>query len=356
MRGRQRRFVIGAVGAWIAARVASLWSWGGLTLGLGVAAGVAVIGGGLLTWPRQQPAYVFVPERVGRAPSHRRAPTEPPMMRGELVAGTPWTDVRRAPELLSMAVDHIYGGTMQAMMRHATYAASATPSEPDAIPFVPVRPPAPKRSRWTLSAYLFARPGEGASLASGGALGGSQAAARITYQLNGDGPVRTAAVARFYTPLHVKGAEAALGFDWHPLSRVPLRLSVERRIALDDAGCNAWSAYAAGGFYTEVLRRALVADGYAQAGVVGAHRGDLFVDGALRAGHRIALGKSALTIGGGLWGAAQPGVSRLDAGPRAALVLPVATHSISAALEGRFRIAGRASPGSGVALTLGVDF
>lgn len=212
-------------------------------------------------------------------------------------------------------------------------------------------------SRWGGEAALFVRPGSGsAALAAGGQLGGSQAYARLTYRLNADGPVRFAVAARAYRPLTGKGGEVAAGLDWHPLPAIPLRLSIERRVALDSQGRNAWSAYAAGGFYAGHLPLGAEADGYAQAGVVGVARRDAFVDGALRAGRGIDAGPDRLVLGAGMWGAAQPGVSRLDIGPRASLTVAVANRSIVLALEDRMRIAGRARPGSGVAFTLAGAF
>jgi len=97
-------------------------------------------------------------------------------------------------------------------------------------------------------------------------------------------------------------------------------------------------------------------DGYAQAGVVGAHRQDLFADGALRIARRIEVGRSALLAGAGLWGAAQPGAARLDVGPHLALRVPAGATTVSVAVDGRLRVAGDARPGSGAALTLSTDF
>ncbi len=209
-------------------------------------------------------------------------------------------------------------------------------------------------SRWSGSIYLFRRDKDGTpALATGGQLGGSQAGARLAYSLN----PQFAVAARLSTPLDDhRGAEAAVGVDWHPVPGKPLRLSVERRVDVGGAGRNAWSAYAAGGFWRQI-RPGFVVDGYGQGGIVGARRGDLFADGALRAGHRREIGGGgSLIVGGGVWGAAQPGVARLDIGPRAALGLPVAGTTVTAAAEWRIRAAGDASPRSGLALTLSSDF
>lgn len=180
----------------------------------------------------------------------------------------------------------------------------------------------PRQSRWSGSAWLYARPDGGRSgFAAGGQLGGSQAGARIAWRLTGRDEGSLAMAARISTPLaDARGAEAAVGLDWRPLAKVPFRLSVERRIALGQEGRDAWSAYAAGGFWRGNLPAGLEVDGYGQAGVVGARSRDLFADGAVRAGRAIRLaGDKRLVLGAGVWGAAQPGLGRLDIGPRAAL-------------------------------------
>lgn len=210
-------------------------------------------------------------------------------------------------------------------------------------------------SRWAGQAYLYARGGGRDGLASGGQLGGGQIGLRVARSLT-DGPVRLAAAARLSAPLEDKGAEAALGVDWLPLPGSSARISIERRIALDRAGRDAWSAYAAGGFWRALGDRVAV-DGYAQAGFVGARRRDGFVDGAIRVVRHAPIGPDvALHWGAGLWGGAQPGVARIDAGPRVAIVAPVAGRTLSAAVEARLRVAGDAAPGSGVALTLATNF
>ncbi len=242
-------------------------------------------------------------------------------------------------------------------------AKSPIPSAPEAAPVVgglapALQPPPPARpGRWHGSAWLYAR-GNG-TLADPGTpqLGGSQAGARLAWRLFPDGfPI--SAAGRLYAPLQsLRGAEAALGFDLQPLPAAALRISAERRIALGRDGRNAWSAYAAGGAYSDRIPLGLEGDVYVQAGIVGARRRDLFADGALRLGRRLPLGQSrAVLLGAGLWGAAQPGVSRLDIGPRAALILPAGRATVSLAAEYRILIAGKARPGSGLALTLATDF
>lgn len=344
LKGRQGRFLGATIGGWIAVRAWLLWPAARAAIG---AAMMPAASPGRLAAPHLQEQPALVPARsMGRdatQPVHARAADVLTTRSGELAGG-------RQPMPLPTAVDGAAAMPERVLMEAAS--ADRAPSAP------PATIPPPRLGRAIEGeAYLFLRPGSGrATLAPGGSLGGSQVAARVAVALNRTGPVRTAIAARFYAPLEAKGAEAAVGLDWHPLAGVPLRVSVERRIGLDRAGRDAWSAYAAGGFYAGHLPLGIEADGYAQAGVVGIRAGDLFADGALRAGHRVALGTATAVIGAGAWGAAQPGAARLDVGPRIAVSLPVDRHRLSLAVEDRLRIAGHAAPCSGAALTLAADF
>ena len=332
----------------------ALWWLGTTGAGLGIAGGVALMQA-LMPPSAYSPRIPgFVPSRTSR-PSPEVVPT-PVVARTISVAGAPppvWAVPGRASHLVRMAVGGLYGGAVSGLLRRAVYNPPAR-SYGEAAPFL-AQPPQPRAiSRWSGSATAFVRPGSGAaSLAGGGQLGGSQVALRLAYRLNAGTTTRTAAVVRVYAPLGQQGAEAAAGLDWYPLAGVPLRFSIERRVALDRYGRDAWSAYAAGGFYRE--HGSVAIDGYAQAGVVGVRARDLFVDGAVRAGRKLPLGPVTAIVGAGAWGAAQPGAQRLDIGPRIAVTVPIADHSLSVALDGRMRVAGHARPGSGAALTLGFD-
>lgn len=227
------------------------------------------------------------------------------------------------------------------------------PFPPSDLPVAPVDVAPAEGSRWSGSLYLFARGGGGEGLAAGGQLGGGQVGGRIAWRANRD----LGLAARLYAPTDsLRAAEGAIGIDLHPLPDRAIRLSIERRIDLGGEGRNAWSAYAAGGFW-RALGAGMEADGYAQAGIVGIHARDLFADGAVRIAHRRDIAPDvALRLGAGAWGGAQPGANRLDIGPRAAISLPIAGAMVTGALEGRFRVAGDATPGSGVAFTLATDF
>jgi hypothetical protein len=181
-------------------------------------------------------------------------------------------------------------------------------------------------------------------------LGGSQAGARATYRVAGrETPL--ALSLRVSSPLErPRGAEAAAGLDWQPLSRLPVHFLVERRQKLGREGRSAFGATVYGGGETKL--GPLRIDGYGQVGVVGLKRRDLFADGAVRAG--LPLGR--FRLGAGAWAAAQPHISRVDMGPHAELRFPVRGAGASLSADWRFRVAGNARPGSGPALTLAADF
>lgn len=216
--------------------------------------------------------------------------------------------------------------------------------------------------RWSASVWTFWRSqGGGKSLGSGGQLGGSQAGARVERALGRIGHGRglpVSAYARVTAALRGPLApEAALGVAVRPLSgRAPLILGVERRIALDrSGGRDAFALVAAGGLNPTRVIGAISAEGYAQAGVVGLSRRDPFVDGRLSV--TAPLGRGGTTRAGvSLSGGAQPGAARLDFGPAIETRLSLGRVRPRLTVEWRQRIAGKARPGSGVAVTLADDF
>jgi hypothetical protein len=215
---------------------------------------------------------------------------------------------------------------------------------------VPDQAGAPRR--WSGSAWLLARRDGGAALAPGGTLGDSQAGARLLYRLNDDAARPLVLSVRAYLPLRsTTGAEAAAGIDWRPVRGVPIHVLAERRQRLGRGGRSAFALSAYGGG-SAVFGRAWRIDGYAQAGIVGTRSRAAYVDGSMRLSR--ALGP--VEIGGGVWGAAQPGASRLDVGPQLAVPIMVGHAALRVSAEYRFRVAGDARPASGPAITLGVDF
>jgi hypothetical protein len=214
-------------------------------------------------------------------------------------------------------------------------------------------------ARLTASGWALWRPDAGAASLSDGQLGGSQAGMRIAYPIASLGAGGQLKInARVSAPLGRRlGKEGAFGVALlRPLS-VPVELIVERRVALDNGGRNAFAAIAAGGVDALQVAGPWTLNGYLQAGVVGARKRDAFADGG--ASLRRPVGRAAgmpFDVGIGVWGAAQPGLRRLDVGPEAALRLHGSPVPLRVAAQWRFRMAGNARPASGPAIVVSSDF
>lgn len=186
------------------------------------------------------------------------------------------------------------------------------------------------------------------SLASGGQLGASQAGARLIYNLDR----RLALTARLSSEVGRRGGEAAAGIRVRPLVSLPVWVTAERRQAIGKygGGRDAFALFVEGGLYERPLPWRFSLDSYLQAGVVGFNSRDLFVDGGLWVTRPVYRNFSA---GFGVWGGAQPGLYRVDAGPRISMRV---RNNLRLHLDWRQRLAGNARPGSGPALTLSGDF
>lgn len=186
------------------------------------------------------------------------------------------------------------------------------------------------------------------SLASGGTLGGSQAGARLFYYVTPD----VAAVLRSSSEVNRRGGELALGVRVHPLRSIPVWITAERRQRLGKygGGRNAFALFAESGVYDQPMPWGFTLDGYAQAGVVGLSSRDLFADGGAAFTRPIYRNFSA---GFGVWGGIQPGLYRVDAGPRVTMTV---RRNIKVHFDYRQRLAGNALPGSGPVVTLSGDF
>jgi hypothetical protein len=185
------------------------------------------------------------------------------------------------------------------------------------------------------------------SLASSGNLGGSQAGARLTYAFTR----QIAASFRTSSDIGRRGFEVAAGVRVQPLTNIPVWLTAERRQRIGQfGGRNAFAVFAEGGLYQRPLPWQFNLDAYFQGGVAGMRSRDPFVDGAFAITRPVYKNFSA---GFGVWGGAQPGLYRLDAGPRVTMQV---RKNVRVHFDWRQRLAGNALPGSGPAITLGADF
>jgi hypothetical protein len=170
----------------------------------------------------------------------------------------------------------------------------------------------------------------------------------VHYRLN----KAVVASARLASPLRdTGGAELAIGAEWQPVRTLPLRLLAERRQAIGAGGRNAFALTLHGGVSDARLPAGFRLDAYGQTGAVGTRSRDIFAEASLRVSHKVT---GALSVGPAAWAAAQPKLARIDAGPSVRLHVPALHASLSA--DWRFRLAGRAGPASGPALTLWTDF
>ncbi len=229
------------------------------------------------------------------------------------------------------------------------------PSRPiDPVQSPPLAPPplAAAPSRWAGSVWGIARSG-GTGVQPGGQIGGSQGGIRLTYALGEER--RVALAARVSTPTAGPGAELALGIDWQP-GAAPVHLIAEHRIALD-GGRGGPAVLLVGGIDPVAIGGRFRLEAYAQAGAIRRDRIEPFADGALRVTRPAAtIGRMRIDLGAGTWGGAQRGAARLDIGPTLAVAIPVSDRTMRLTLDWRYRIAGRAAPGSGPALSIGSDF
>jgi hypothetical protein len=342
------RFLVAVVGCWVGARTLLLWSERGPEPPLAPLASRIVPDAPPAAAPAEAPALPVPAERAGW-PGEEIPRFAPRLAAAASVPRSP----APAPARAEMA------GTGAALQHPAPFVAghAAPPAAP--VTYPPLAPASRQTAsappgRWSGSAWLFVRPDAGAGgLAPGGTLGGSQAGGRVAYRLNADSRRPLAVAARLYVPLErPQGAEAALGLDWQPLSRVPIHILAERRERIGREGRSDFALTLYAGGERRMLRHRVRVEAYGQAGVVGLDRPDLFADGLVRAGTAIG----PLEVGAGAWGGAQPGAARLDIGPQASIRLPVGRTAVRASAEWRFRVAGDAAPDSGPAFTLSTDF
>ncbi len=220
--------------------------------------------------------------------------------------------------------------------------------------------------RWSGEASVVVRgngvPGFGvAGLGVVPLLGGGQASAALAWTPDPLAPrplalTARATIAQRRAAFGLAGydrdsAQAALGVRWQPVRGAAL--AVERLIAAGDGARAAWTLRASGG----ATRRfgPLAADAYAEAGVVGARRRDLYASLQARAVVPVARGAIGVSPGVGLWSAIQDAgatVDRVDVGPTVA----ARAGPVAATLDYRIRVAGNAAPGSGPVLTLAASF
>ncbi len=228
---------------------------------------------------------------------------------------------------------------------------------------VPQSGPQPATRRWSADGWVLWR--RGSTGAASGALlspsyGASQAGAVLRYRLAPGSALRPAAYLRTTAALNGSSErEVALGLQLRPVSGLPVALAGEARLTAVPGRTYLRPAIFA---VTELspfdLLLGLRGEAYGQAGYVGGRFATGFAEGQIRVDRRLAgLGKGDVRLGGGVWGGVQKGASRVDAGPTLTIGRPLGgSGSMRLAADWRFRVAGKAAPGSGPAVTLSAGF
>ena len=223
--------------------------------------------------------------------------------------------------------------------------------------------PAREASRWSGGGWLLLRRGQSAAaLATGAAsYGGSQFGAVVRYNLAPAAAMRPQAYLRVSGAINApfRDRQAALGLALRPLRHVPFAVLAEARAQQGTIATRLRPAIA---LVSEVppLRLPLRAEGevYGQVGWVGGRDATGFFDLQATADRSVLrpAASADLRAGAGVWSGGQRGAARLDIGPRLTLRAVAAGVPARLAMDWRFRVAGRAEPGSGPALTFSAGF
>ncbi|MBW6528070.1 hypothetical protein KZ813_14600 [Sphingomonas sp. RHCKR7] len=270
--------------------------------------------------PERRPGHVAVP---------RPAAPHPPTRSPRLILAARSVAPPALPPARPAEPDHRPSGGPTSLGLDGT----APPIGADAAP------------RWSQTGWLLLRGGAATSTAAP-QLGGAQVGARVARVIDDD--ARLAVSLRLVSAVRAREREAIAAVEWQPRT-LPLRLLAERRVGV--AGLRGgWGLGATGGISDRAIGAGALLDGYVQAGAIERRGG--YADSAVSLERPVATRDGAtLRLGVGAWGAAQRGAGRLDLGPTATLRLGHAR----ATLAWRARVAGDARPGSGAALTIGID-
>ncbi|QIQ86909.1 hypothetical protein [Erythrobacter sp.] len=346
-----------------------------------VAAGQAAPGQDAPT--RLSPRLARERAEAGRIPLSPRATPGGPLIAPALRGRTP---ALRPGSAASLAHTRLFEAAMRASFTRAAYADTRTAgpygvgtgeqpppfAPPEASPSTPPvaareRRAAAPPDRWSLDAWLFWREGSDAAPISQGRVpiyGASQAGANLQWRARPSSPHDPRVYARAYRALVSRGeSEVALGASARPLPGLPVRVMGEVRVTDGPFATELRpGAFAVTELAPQRLPLAFSLEAYAQAGYVGGNAGTAFADGQVALTREVArfdagpMGPARFSLGGGAWGGAQEGASRLDVGPTMRLDLKVGEVPARVSVDWRERVGGDAAPSSGVAATVSTRF
>lgn len=296
--------------------------------------------------------------RLAEGPVAARPASAPP---GPIAEPTPRVDPIVPPADPRFGNPRLAGGHQLLWLA----ALAQLPLPPEATPSARGQAPPPAtaaQARFSGDAWLLLRRGGSGAGAAGGvpaSYGASQAGAVIRYRLAPGSALRPAAYLRVSGAVHrPHDEEAAAGLSFRPVRNLPVAAMAELRVTRLATGTALRpAAMLVGEFPPLPLPAGFTAETYGAAGYVGGRFATAFAEGQLRLERPIArLGPALLRAGGGAWGGAQKGASRLDMGPSATLGFPLGGAGARVSADWRFRLAGSAAPESGPALTISAGF
>lgn len=221
--------------------------------------------------------------------------------------------------------------------------------------------------RWSADGWLLLRGGDQAPALSPGAAayGGSQAGGVLRYDLAPARALPPQAYLRVATALgaQARQSEAALGLMVRPARRLPVALLGELRLQQQGGITRSRPVVIA---VTQLPPQRLPldaeAEAYAQGGWAGGRDATPFFDLAATLQRPVIhpLRGTRISAGGGVWSGGQRGAERLDLGLRIEMRTMLGPSprpiGVRVGVDWRFRVAGRAEPGSGPALTVAAGF
>lgn len=278
----------------------------------------------------------------------------------------------QAPQQVTTEAVRVAAGHQELLLQ----AMNLLPSEPALAVARPQqtlpRPQAAKQAtapHWSADGWLLLRSGGNAFNAPGAGLpgaviptgfyGGSQGGLILRYFFAPGSRINPALYLRGSSGLErPRGEEVAAGVSFRPVPRLPVRLLAEGRVTRTTTGTIVRPAAA---LVSELppahLPLGTRAEAYLQAGYVGGRGSTAFVDGQARIEHPLVSSNSfELRAGGGAWGGAQRGASRLDVGPTATFSFRIGPTNTRVSADYRWRVSGNAAPGSGPVVTLSAGF
>ena len=226
--------------------------------------------------------------------------------------------------------------------------------------------PAVSSSPLSISAWAFWREGSGVAANSAippASYGASQVGAVLRYRLDPESEHRPDGFLRATHALaRQEETDLAAGASARPIPRLPVRAHFEARLSLREGRTEIRPAvYLVTELPERKLPLGLAARVYGQAGYVGGDFATGFVDGVAVVDREVdtfGIGGVRLAgrVGLGAWGGAQKGTERLDMGPSATLDIRGTSIPLRVSTDYRFRVAGRAEPDSGLAVTVSTGF